>query len=535
MPDEFEDQPKKSINWNYYTAMIRRRSWYFLIPFFIVWALVWGASWMLPSIYRSGTLILVEQPTVPQQIVPSNISGTFQDRLQSISQQILSRTRLLHIIESVNLYPEYRGRKSSDELVDIMRKNVEIELVKNPGSTELNAFNVYYSARSPLVAQQVTNELTNLFISENLDARQQQSQTTTKFLRSQLEEARRDLSEQEERVRQFKEKYLGELPGQTQSNLQILSGLQAQLQAEQDNLSRARQQNTYLETLLSQYRTIQRSTKSGGGAPGGLPAIDQQLNRLKSQLADLSSHYTERHPDVRKVMEEIARTERMRQHLTAELESGMGQGSSAGNGAAATDLSDTNTPTMMQLDSQLRASVIEIANRQRAIDATEKEIRDYQARLNQAPLREQQYIDITRGYEQSKANYDSLLKKENDSELATNLELTQQGEHFRVLDPPSLPQKPDSPNRIRMCLMGLGIGVLLGGGFAFGSEFLDDRVYNEEELKKLLPVGIISEIPPITTPEEDRQVRANLKMLLATAAVMLVSIAIGSAISFFKG
>ena len=198
MPDEFEDQPKKSINWNYYTAMIRRRSWYFLIPFFIVWALVWGGSWMLPSIYRSGTLILVEQPTVPQQIVASNISGTFQDRLQSISQQILSRTRLLHIIESVNLYPEYRGRKSSDELVDIMRKNVEIELVKNPGSTELNAFNVYYSARSPLVAQQVTNELTNLFISENLDARQQQSQTTTKFLKSQLEEARRDLSEQED-------------------------------------------------------------------------------------------------------------------------------------------------------------------------------------------------------------------------------------------------------------------------------------------------------------------------------------------------
>src|SRR5438128_5520835 len=143
MPDEFEDQPKKSINWNYYTAMIRRRSWYFLIPFFIVWALVWGASWMLPSIYRSGTLILVEQPTVPQQIVPSNISGTFQDRLQSISQQILSRTRLLHIIESVNLYPEYPGSKSSDDQVDIKSKNVEFHHLKNPVSTEQNSLNEY--------------------------------------------------------------------------------------------------------------------------------------------------------------------------------------------------------------------------------------------------------------------------------------------------------------------------------------------------------------------------------------------------------
>jgi succinoglycan biosynthesis transport protein ExoP len=535
MSEEFEDKPRKSIDWNHYTALIRRRGWHFLISFFFGWVAVWGASWVLPSVYRSSTLILVEQPTVPQQIVPPNISGSFQDRLQSISQQILSRTRLLRIIEKAHLYPEYRGRMTSDDLVDMMRKNVEVELVKNPGSTELNSFNVYYSARSPFVAQQVTRELTDLFISENLDVRQQQSQSTTNFLESQLEDARRDLSQQEERVRQFKEKYLGELPGQTQSNLQILSGLQAQLEAEQDNLSRAKQQNTYLESLLSQYRTSQRSTKTGGSVTGGLPAIDQQLNRLRSQLTDLSSHYTERHPDVRKLKEEISKTERMRQQLTAELNGASNQESSTGTGTAVTELSDTNTPAMMQLDSQLKANQIEIANRQRAVDATEKEIRDYQARLNQAPIREQEYIDITRGYEQSKANYDSLLKKKNDSELATNLELRQQGEHFKILDPPSLPQKPYSPDRMKLCAMGLGIGFLLGAGLAFGSEFLDDRVYDQEELKKLLPVGIISEIPTIATVEEDRSARANLKILLGTAAVVLLSIAIGSALSFFKG
>src|SRR5262249_3513873 len=242
MPEEFEDQPKKSINWHYYIALVRRRSWYFLIPLFMVWSVVWGASWMLPSIYRSNTLILVEQPAVPDKFVTLNIAAVyFQDPLQSISQQILSRTHLLHIIDKANLYPQYRGRKTPDELVDIMRKNIEIELVKNPGSTELNAFNVYFSARSPYEAQQVTSELTNLFISENLDARQQQSQGTTTFLESALENARRDLAEQEKRVRRYKEMYLGELPGQTQTNLQILSGLQVQLQSEQDNLSRAKQ------------------------------------------------------------------------------------------------------------------------------------------------------------------------------------------------------------------------------------------------------------------------------------------------------
>src|SRR5262249_43381738 len=229
---------------------------------------------------------------------------------------------------------------------------------------------------------------------------------------------------------------------------------QAQLQNERDSLSRAKQQNTYLESLLSQYRTIQRSAKGGGGnITGGVPAIDQQLNKLKSQLTDLSSHYTERHPDVRKLKEEIARTEHIRQQLMAELNSGSSQGSDTQKEASATDLSDTNVPVMMQLDSQLKANQIEIASRQRAIEAAEKEIGAYQARLNQAPVREQQYIDITRGYEQSKANYDDLLKKKNDSELATNLELRQQGEHFRILDPPSLPQKPYSPNRMKLCAM----------------------------------------------------------------------------------
>jgi polysaccharide biosynthesis transport protein len=534
MPDEFEDQPKKSINWNYYIALVRRRSWYFLVPLFLGWSAVWGASWMLPSIYRSSTLILVEQPTVPDKFVTPNIAaGNFQDRLQSISQQILSRTHLLQIIDKANLYPQFHGRKTSDELVDIMRKNIEIELVKNPGSTELNAFNVYFSARSPNEAQHVTSELTNLFISENLDARQQQSQGTTKFLESALEDARRDLAEQERRVRQYKEKYLGELPGQTQSNLQILSGLQSQLQSEQDNLSRARQQNTYLQSLLSQYRTMQRSSRTSGGMTQGLPAIDQQLSKLRSQYADLSSRYTERHPDVRKLKQEIARTEKMREQLTAELNSGSGQ-DSATDGATA-DMSDTNAPAIMQLESQLKANQIEIGNRQRAIEGTQREIGGYQARLNQAPVREQEYVDITRGYEQSKANYDDLLKKKNDSELATNLELRQQGEHFRVLDAPSLPQKPYSPNRMKLCAMGLGIGLLLGAGLAIGSEFLDDRVYDEEELKGLLPVGILSEIPSITTVREEQQRRINMRVLLASTAIIFATIAVGSAFSFFKG
>ena len=140
------------------------------------------------------------------------------------------------IIDKLNLYPEKRKRLTQDDLVELLRKDIEIELVRD-NRNELTSFNIYFSSKTPSVAQRVTSELSNLFISENLEARQQQSQNTTEFLASRLEEARKTLSQQEEKVREFKDKHLGELPGQLQSNLQILTGLQAQMQAEEDNLN----------------------------------------------------------------------------------------------------------------------------------------------------------------------------------------------------------------------------------------------------------------------------------------------------------
>ena len=185
---------------------------------------------------------------------------------------------------------------------------------------QITAFNVSYTSRDPRLAQQVTSELTNLFINENLEVRQQQSEGTTQFLESQLEAARKILSDQEEKVREFKGQHVGELPAQVGSNLQILAGLQSQLQTEEHALNTARQQRVYLETLVNQYRSLQGAPKTAGGTPtAGLPAIDAELDRLRAQLADLSSHYTERHPDVRKLKQQIAETEKTRDRIIADL------------------------------------------------------------------------------------------------------------------------------------------------------------------------------------------------------------------------
>src|SRR6202161_1951724 len=269
MEEELE-QSGTPIEFSEIKGMVRRRRWQFLVPFFCGWLLVWGASWVIPSTYRSGTLILIEQPSVPEKYVVSNIDIDIQHQLDSITQQILSRTRLLRIIDNLGLYAQDRKHTSPDDLVEKMRKDIEIELTHSDDK-KLSAFNIYYASRDPKMAQLATSELANLFITENLEQRQERSENTTKFLQDQLDQARTKLAAQEAKLRVFKDQHLGELPNQTQSNLQILAGLQNQLQTSQDSLNRAKQQNTYLESLINQYRAMDNgSSKSGetGGAAG---------------------------------------------------------------------------------------------------------------------------------------------------------------------------------------------------------------------------------------------------------------------------
>ena len=198
-------------------------------------------------------------------------------------------------------------------------------------------------------------------------------------------------------------------------------------------------------------------------------------------------------------------------------------------------MDSTDGASTIQLQGQLKANQIDMSNKEHEIAALKAKIDDYQRRLNEEPAREQQFADLTRNYEQSKADYAELLKKKNSSQMATSMELLQQGEHFQMIDPPSLPVKPDFPNRLKLCGIGLGIGVALGGALAGGTEFLDDRLYNEKALKELLPVTVISEIPAITSPEEERRQGRKLWVSWVAAGLVFAAVLAGSAISFFRG
>jgi uncharacterized protein involved in exopolysaccharide biosynthesis len=266
--------------------------------------------------------------------------------------------------------------------------------------------------------------------------------------------------------------------------------------------------------------------------------LDQELDRLRAQLADLSSHYTDRHPDVRKLKEQIAETEKMRDQIVDDLKAKASSAQADPNAATATpeaaDMRDPSSP-MAQLQGQLQANRIEIANREHAVADLKTKVVDYQARLNQEPVREQQLSDLTRGYDQSKASYDELLKKKNESAMATSMELLQQGGRFRIIDPPSLPAKPEFPNRLKFCGIGLGIGLALGVVVAGAFEMSDDRIYDEKELQKLLPIAVISEIPMVAAAVDQKRERWLLWVGWATAAFVSVTILVGSAFSYLRG
>lgn len=532
MPEEFEEQPVQQFDFSRYVDVVRRRHVIFLTLLVLGWGGIWGASWIIQPHYKSSTLILVQPPSMPKNYVLPNVSDDLQAQIQSISQQITSRTRLLRIIDDLKLYDTHQPL-TPDQKVAAMRADIDIELVRDPHDSDINAFRVSYIATDAHVAQRVTSELTTLFIGENLNVRQQQSEDTTQFLQRQLESARSDLAKQDAKVRAFQTAHQGSLPAQEASNLQILGGLQAQMQSEQDALNAARQQRVYHESMIDQYRALGARTRTSTGAPTGLAALDQQLDALKTKLANLRSRYTDRYPEVEDLQAEIGRTEKAREQLAASLESK----ANAGRKLPSTGAQDVIDPALnapwVQLQGQLKADSAEIANREQAIANLKARIGEYQGRLSDEPAVAQQLADLTRGYTQSQTNYDDLLKKVSESQMATNMEQMQQGERFTVIDPPSLPVKPDSPNRIKMCGAGVGAGLLLGIVAIALLEFFDDRLHSDKEIEKVLSTAVISEIPAIFTSADEKHLSRRALWGWAMAITVMVLILTGAAFSYF--
>jgi len=394
-----------------------------------------------------------------------------------------------------------------------------------------------YSARSPELAQQVNSELTTLFIDENTQAQRQLSENTTAFLESQLADARADLAAQEAKVAAFKAKHLGDLPTQLESNVQILSGLQNQLQSAQRTLDAAKQQKLYLESVLQQYQSAEVDLGTGNSRTTSTATLGKELLDMHLRLRDLESRYTDEHPDIVALKANIAKTEKLLKVAENEMAANQKdpKTTTAVDAAAMAEVQTGSPASMMQMQSQLRANQLEILNEQQHEKYLESQISAYQARLNLTPETEQELTNISRGYEESKANYNSLQQKQMQSQLATSLEHQQQGEQFRIIDPPSLPYKPSSPNHLWFSLGGLIAGIFLGLGLAAILELTDVRIRQEKDLEGIVPVQVLVGIPRLNTPRDNHARVLRKWTELGAAGALVTIIVLGNLYAFYKG
>lgn len=431
-----------------------------VVPTVLVFAGAVALSFALPKRYRSSTLILVESEKVPDSFVQKMATETMTRRMQTIRQEVLSRTRLERVIQDTDPYPASRSGASSSLSAQVERMR---------GSTTLqtkgtDAFLIEFVHHSPQKAAEVANRLAALFIEQTEGERARQASEGFQFIDSQLIQARKELELKEEAVRRYKERNLGTLPEQSASNLATLQRLQLEQQSVFESLTAAQGRADLLR------QSIQQEERGGPVSGVGSPS---EAAQLRAQLAELRTRYTDQHPDVR------ALTQRVRELEAAE---------------AAAPVFD---PESSSQRAQLMRTELEIEGLKARRARIDQEMARIQGRVDLAPRTEQDLATLTRDLSQMRESYLGLLKKRTDAQMAEQMERRWQGERFKVLDPAIVPEKSIFPNRMLFALGGLFGGLGLGLAAAFGREWLDHSVKSHEDLEELLPLPILAAIPRI--------------------------------------
>ena len=497
--------------------IVWQRRWWLLGPFALITAATVFTSYQLQDRYRSETLIVVVPQRVPEAYVRSTVTARFEDRLPSMSQQILSRTRVESIANDLGLYAELRASLVMEDIVQRMRNDIEIEVGQG------DAFRVSYEARDPTVSMRVTERLAALFIEENLRDRETLARDTRAFLESQLEDARQRVLQQEVRLEEYRLTYAGELPDQLGMNLQMIQNRQLQLQGLADRLNRDQDRRLILERGLADLRAEAAvgvtSQTPGSDAEGfALPTAPAaiQLQAAMDELRNMELRLTPEHPDIvhmKRVVQDLEKT------VEAER-------------AAATGDERIISPSELIRRNRRRALEAELESVDRQIAATseqeqelQKVIATYQRRAEAAPRRESELVALTRDYDTLQSLYESLLTKREDSKIAENLEVRQIGQQFKVLDPASFPERPSWPNRSRINLIGALAGLVLGGGLVFLLEWRDATLKTAADVQLALGVPVLAMIPLMMTTAEIRARRLSKKVLLTTGTLALVALA----------
>jgi polysaccharide chain length determinant protein (PEP-CTERM system associated) len=464
----------------------------------------------LTDLYRSDAVILVVPQQVPETYVRSTVTATVSDRLQSISQQILSRTRLERIILDLNLYEAQRKTGIMEDIVDGMRDSIDVQTIRG------EAFRVGFTSEDPRTAMRVAERLASLFIDESLRDREVLAEGTSQFLEAQLEDARRQLIDNEKKLENYRRAHDGQLPTQLNANMQGLHNTEMQLQALVDTANRNQDRRLALQQLITDLESNAFVQPEAAAAPVVETATDR-FHKAEAALKALETRLKPTHPDVvraRKTLEEF--------RAAADAEAGQ----------APITPDEVLAPAERVRRTRLNAATRELEAVEKEIAANtalEKRLREnltaYQQRIEAAPTRESELIELTRDYGTLQGMYQSLLGKKQESQISANLERRQIGEQFRILDPARLPARPFTPNRPRFYQMGILGGLAFGLAFAGILEYLDRTMRSEDDVRVALNFPVLATIPLIDIGSGSRRKRVALVSLASALMIAVVAFA----------
>ena len=478
---------------------ILRRYWWIPAVLSVVFAGAGlGASLVVPKKYTSSTLVLVEQPAVPTDLIKPVITDDLNQRMASMKAQILSRSRLEPIITKFDLYPQLRAEAHMEDLVEKLKGAVNVDLIQplvGSANREPPGFNVSVTFDNPQLAQQICQELTSMFMEQNATNRVQRSNDTTKFLTEKVNEAKAKLDEQDRKLADFKGKHLVILPEAEQMNLNLLTSLNTQLDANAQALSRTQQDKTLNETLLAQQETNWKASQIGQQNP---ESQENELTTLQDQLSVLLTKYTPEHPDVIKVRAQIenlkmrmAETPAPKPQMTSE------------------QATLREPPSIQALRARIKQDDLNIVDLNKRQTQIQEQLRGIQGRLQASPVIEQQLKDLTRDHQTASDIYNDLLRKRDNSAIARDMEHEQQGESFKVLDAPSLPSSPSFPKKSLFVGGGFGGGLALSLGILYLLALTDKAMYTERDIELSLKLPVLASVPSFEVLEQGHILRVS--------------------------
>jgi polysaccharide chain length determinant protein (PEP-CTERM system associated) len=504
-----------------YLDIFLRKKW--LVLFSIVLVMLGAAVYCvaIPDQYKSTTTILVIPPRVSEKYITPMTNYRIQDRVPAIEQQVLSRTRLVAVMDELGLYREERKKIPVETLVEMMQRRIDIKVIRDK-----DAFSLSFEHESPKIAMLTTSKLASLFIDENIQIREQQAVSTSEFLETQLKETKAKLEVQEEKVKRYKLLYMGELPQEMQANLNAMTRMQDQLRTNADAISRLEDRKMFLESKVSDLQKEIASIEGQAVNPED-PAqrLSAEIAVRQKKIRELTLKYTSKYPTVVQLQREV---DELKKKIETVRKSG-----SLPKGALE-DLPPPEIETrsavhereeMGRLQEQVANLNLEISSLKKENQEARRTIDRVQGKVSRFPQREQEMIALTRDYDNLKKAYDELMEKKLGARVSQKLEEGQKGETFQVLDPPNLPILPSKPNRMRILGLSVLAAIALGFGGAIGWEILDPTLHGPKDFKHFFEMPILASLPAIQGDGGSR-VKGVLRTTLLIGVCSVLSAAV---------